>query len=90
MNTSQDWQSLYRVALLENDWTKMEELVRAAEMAIIERKRQFSLDHGGLLRRTSHSKTRCVVLMSLRKEALQWSGSKPVGTNCVQFKERKE
>ena len=47
MNTSQDWQSLYRVALLETDWTKMEERVRTAESAISQRKRQLSLDHGG-------------------------------------------
>lgn len=81
MNTSQDWQSLYSAALLEAYWTKIEERVRAAESAISERKRQFSLDHGGTPEENQSIENALRGLDVLRKEALRWSGSKPVVTD---------
>jgi len=81
MNTTQDWQSLYRVALLETDWTKMEERVRTAESAISQRKRQLSLDHGGSPEENQSIENALRGLEVLRKEALRWSGSKPAGTD---------
>jgi hypothetical protein len=47
MTTTPKWYEIYKVALLETDWSKMEERIRAAEAAISERKREFDLNHGG-------------------------------------------
>jgi hypothetical protein len=42
-----EWQSLYQAAVLETDWSKMEERILIADFAIAERLHQFSTDHGG-------------------------------------------
>jgi hypothetical protein len=42
-----EWQSLYKAALLESDWMKLEERILIADFAIAERLHQFSTDHGG-------------------------------------------
>ena len=47
MTTTSKWYEIYKVALLETDWSKMEERIQAAEAAIRERKLEFDLDHGG-------------------------------------------
>lgn len=47
MTTTSKWCDVYKVALLETDWSKMEERIQAAEAAIQERKREFDLNHGG-------------------------------------------
>jgi hypothetical protein len=41
------WNSSYTAAVLETDWSKMAERIRAAEAAIKNRLHEFSLDHGG-------------------------------------------
>ena len=41
MSTYQ-WHELYKAALLETDWSKMEERIQAAESAIQNRKRECS------------------------------------------------
>ena len=46
MSTYQ-WHELYKAALLETDWSKMEERIQAAESAIQNRKREFALNPGG-------------------------------------------
>jgi hypothetical protein len=47
MTTVCSRQELYRAAVLETDWTKMQHRIRAVESAIRERKRVLSEDHGG-------------------------------------------
>jgi len=41
------WHDIYKAALLETDWSKMEERIKAAEGALHARKHEFSVDHGG-------------------------------------------
>jgi hypothetical protein len=41
------WQASYQAAVLETDWTRMAELVQAAESEIHQRRLQLSKDHGG-------------------------------------------
>ena len=41
------WQESYHAALLESDWTKMVELVQAAESEIHKRRLELSKDHNG-------------------------------------------
>jgi hypothetical protein len=41
------WYESYKAAILETDWTKMQERLQAAEREIHERQRVLPLDHGG-------------------------------------------
>jgi hypothetical protein len=41
------WQETYQAALLEKDWTKMQERVQTAESEIHKRRLELSQDHGG-------------------------------------------
>ncbi len=41
------WFESYNAAVLEADWTKMEERIQAAEAAIQARLHEFSVNHGG-------------------------------------------
>jgi len=45
--TSYSWQESYQAALLETDWTKMQDLIRTAESEIHKRRLVLSQDHGG-------------------------------------------
>ena len=47
MNATFKWHETYKAAVLETDWTRMEERVRAAESAIAERQHELSLEHDG-------------------------------------------
>ncbi|HTC48763.1 MAG TPA: hypothetical protein VK722_15665 [Candidatus Aquilonibacter sp.] len=44
---TQTWQEAYRTAILETDWTKMQERLQTAESEIRKRQHVFSMDHGG-------------------------------------------
>ena len=41
------WHAVYEAALLETDWSKIEERITAAEAALHARKHEFDLNHGG-------------------------------------------
>lgn len=45
--TEYKWQELYQAALLETDWSKIEERIQRAEADLRERKREFAMNHGG-------------------------------------------
>ena len=45
--TEYKWHEVYKAAVLETDWWKMEERITAAEAALRERKHEFDLNHGG-------------------------------------------
>jgi len=47
LTTKYSWQTSYQAALLETDWTKMVELVLAAESEIHKRRLELSQDHNG-------------------------------------------
>ena|ERR1700687_4169630 len=47
MSSKYNWHEIYKTALLETDWTKMQERIQAAESATDERQRVLSADHGG-------------------------------------------
>ena len=67
-----EWVKLYQEAVLETDWSKMEERVQAADAAISARLHEFSLDHGG----TPEENQRIMVALSglsvLRGEIVAW------------------
>ena len=57
---SYSWNPLYTAAVLETDWSKMPERIRAAEAAITNRLHEFSLDHGGTPEENQVDSASCV------------------------------
>jgi hypothetical protein len=49
MATTYSWYESYKAALLETDWTKMQERIGAAECQLHKRQRVLSEDRGGTL-----------------------------------------
>ena len=41
------WEESYKAAVLEADWTKMDQRIQTAESAIHKRRLELSQDHGG-------------------------------------------
>jgi hypothetical protein len=73
MNTTSKWYEAYKSAVLETDWTKMEERIRAAESAIAERQHEFSLNHGGTPEERQAIGDALNSLRILRQDAIAWS-----------------
>jgi len=70
--TSHSWRDSYRAALLETDWTKMQERIQTAESEIHNRRLMLVQDHGG----TSEEREALVSALSglrvLRMDAVSW------------------
>jgi hypothetical protein len=73
------WHELYKAALLETDWSKMEERIRAAESAIQNRKREFALNPGGTQAEHQRLADAMNGLSVLRSEVASWSIHKSQG-----------
>jgi hypothetical protein len=67
-----DWDEFYRDAILETDWTKIEEKLQAAEREIRERQRVLSLDHGGTAEERQRIANAIHVITNLKIETGQW------------------
>jgi hypothetical protein len=67
------WHEAYRIALLETDWSKMEERIRAAETAISARRNELSLDHGATPDEVQAIQDALTSLNSLRRDVASWS-----------------
>jgi hypothetical protein len=76
MNTGHEWEKLYRTAVLETDWTKIEEDIQAAENAIRARLYEFSMNHGGMPEENQAIVGARKRLDVLRKEVAAWQKSK--------------
>ena len=76
MNTEQAWQKLYQFAVLETDWSKMEDRIRVAETALRERSNELSLDHGGTSEENLAIMAAVQKLAALRGELSRWRESK--------------
>ena len=79
MNTEHEWERLYRIAVLETDWSKMDEHIHAVENGIKARLHEFSLNHGG-----SPEENQAIVealkrLDTLRSDVARWQESKRAG-----------
>jgi hypothetical protein len=68
-----NWQEVYKAALLETDWSKMEERIRAVETALHQRKHEFDLDHGGTPEENQAIADALRGLDVLRNEVEVWS-----------------
>lgn len=76
MTTGQAWRELYRISVLETDWSKMEERIQAAESAIKQRLQEFSLNRGGTPEENQAIVIALDKLRNLRADLASWQGSK--------------
>ena len=75
VNTAYDWQQLYHAAVLEADWTKIEDRIWAAESGIRARLSELSMDHGSTTEENESIVEALNGLTVLRKAVLAWRGS---------------
>src|SRR6478736_9808897 len=66
------WHELYKAALLETDWSKIEERIQAAESAIQNRKRECALDPAGTQEENRALADAITSLGVLRSEVASW------------------
>ena len=66
------WQDSYKAALLETDWTKMVELVQAAESEIHKRRLELAHHHNGTQEEREAVVNALNGLMVLRIDAAAW------------------
>lgn len=77
--TNYKWHGVYQAALLETDWSKMEERLQTAEATLHERKREFALNHGGTPEESQAIDDALNGLGVLRAEVAAWRGSQRAG-----------
>jgi hypothetical protein len=70
--TGYKWHEVYKNALLETDWSKIEERINAAEAALYARKNEFDLDHGGDPEENQAIESALRGLSVLRDDAARW------------------
>jgi hypothetical protein len=79
IKTKYGWQGLYATALLETDWSKIDEKIQVAENGIKVRLREFSMNHGGTPEENQAIEDALHGLNTLRKEVAEWQESKQAG-----------
>ena len=67
------WHQFYNAAVLETDWSKMEERVRAAESALRERQAELSGDDASAVEERQAIEDVLARLDVLRQDAASWS-----------------
>jgi hypothetical protein len=72
IKTKYGWQELYATALLETDWTKIEQKIQATENVIYARLHEFSLNHGGTPEENQAIEDALNGLSVLRKDVAAW------------------
>jgi hypothetical protein len=77
--TKYGWQELYATALLETDWSKMEEKIQVAENGIKARLHEFSMNHGGTPEENQAIEDALNGLTVLRKDVVTRQRSKQAG-----------
>jgi hypothetical protein len=73
-----DFEKLYQAAILETDWSKIEERIQAADSAISARSRELSINHGGTREENQAIEDALSGLSVLRREVVAWR-SQPIG-----------
>jgi hypothetical protein len=79
IKTKYGWQGLYATALLETDWSKIDEKIQVAENGIKVRLDEFSMNHGGTPEENQAIEDALHGLITLRKEVAEWQESKQAG-----------
>ena len=76
IQTKYGWQELYAIALLETNWTEIEQKIEAADNGIRARLHEFSMNHGGTPEENQAIDDALKGLKGLRKDVAAWQGSK--------------
>ena len=79
IKTKYGWQELYAIALLETDWSTIDEKIQVAENGIRARLHEFSMNHGGTSEENQAIEDALHGLDTLRKDVVAWQGSKRAG-----------
>jgi hypothetical protein len=79
MDTEYVWQPLYRAAVLETDWSKIEQKIREAGNGMRARLHEFSMNHGGTPEENQAIAKALDRLSILQKEVSAWQESKRAG-----------
>jgi len=79
IKTKYGWQELYATALLETDWSKIEEKIQVAENGIRARLHEFSMNHGGTPEENHAIEDALNGLNGLRKDVAARQGSNRAG-----------
>jgi len=79
MQTEHSWLKTYHDALLETDWTRIEEKINAAESGIKARLAEFSKNHCGTPEENQYIEDALYALNVLRKEVAAWQRSSRAG-----------
>jgi len=72
MTETYKWHEVYKAAVLETDWTIVEERIQAAKAALHERQKEFDLNHGGTPEENLAVEDALRGLEVLRDEAAKW------------------
>jgi hypothetical protein len=72
---SSEWEQFYRAAVLETDWSKIQERILVADFAIAERLQAFSLNHGGTPEENHSIRDALSALSVLRREVAERRGT---------------
>lgn len=72
MNAEYDWEKLYHKAVLETDWSRIDERIEATESAMQRRLHEFSLNHGGTPEENKAIASALDRLEILRTEVTAW------------------
>jgi uncharacterized protein YecA (UPF0149 family) len=76
MTETYKWHEVYKAALLETDWSKMEERIATAEAALHLRIDEFALNHGGTPEENQAIEDALNGLNVLRNDLAAWQGSR--------------
>jgi hypothetical protein len=73
-----EWEKLYQSAILESDWSKIEERIQVTDSAISARLQELSTSHGGTPEEKQRIEDALSGLRALRREVATWK-SKAAG-----------
>jgi hypothetical protein len=73
MNAEYKWYEAYKAAVLETDWTKMDDRIDVAKSSIKLRLNELSMDHGGTPEERQSLADALNALEVLRRDAASWS-----------------
>ena len=76
MNAEYDWEKLYHKAVLETDWSRIDERIEATESAMQRRLHEFSLNHGGTPEENKAIASALDRLEILRTEVTAWQAKR--------------
>jgi hypothetical protein len=70
--TMSDWEKLYQAAILETDWSKIEERIEAADFALDARLQELSTNRGVTPEEKQRIEDASSGLSALRHEVVTW------------------